>query len=347
MTAWLLREQGHTVIGLTMQVWDGAEDAEACHGRTGCYGPGELHDLAAVRRLSERLGIEHHVINLADTYRREVLAYFSAEYRAGRTPNPCVRCNRAVKFGALLDEARRQGLAFDRFATGHYARRVEAADGRIHLLRGADPAKDQSYFLARLRQPQLRAAWFPLGGYTKVAVRALARRLGWHELADKAESQDFADGGDYRGLLDADANTPGDIVTLDGRVIGRHEGLTHYTVGQRKGLRLGGLDEPLYVVRLDAAANTVVVGPRPALLGTELVAADLNWIAQAAPPAGPVSIAAQIRQRHAAAAATLTLQSDGRARVRFDAPQTAITPGQAVVFYRGDDVLGSGIIEPG
>jgi tRNA-specific 2-thiouridylase len=342
-----LVRQGYRVIGLTMQTWDGSIPLSG--GHPGCYGPGEADDLASARRQAERLGIPHHVVPLADEFKAEVLAYVRREYGAGRTPNPCVRCNRRVKFGALLDRARALGVAFERFATGHYARVVPAPlPGRCRLLRGSDPAKDQSYFLAQLTQEQLRTALFPVGDCTKAEVREIARGAGWTDLVEKPESQDFLEGAGYRALFREAPAPPGPIYDLDGRRLGEHTGIVHYTVGQRKGLGIGGAREPLYVIRIDAEANALVVGPYRALLRRRLRAADVNWILLDGPPAAPIRVQARIRQQHRPADASLWAEAEsGGARmiVEFDEPQAAITPGQAVVFYQGDDVVGGGIIE--
>lgn len=344
IAAWLLRQHGCRVIGLTMQIWDGTLPLPD-EGRSGCYGPGEARDIAAARALAGRLGIPYHVVPLAPEYARQVLDYFRTEYLAGRTPNPCVRCNRAMKFGLLLERARAMGIAFDRFATGHYARvERDAATGRWLLRKALDVAKDQTYFLSRLSQDQLAQVLFPLGGLTKPQVKSLAREIGWCDLADKDESQNFIESKDYGVLFNRDGQTAGPIIDQQGRVVGQHRGIVHYTVGQRKGLGIGGTGDPLYVVRIDACANTVVVGSHADCFGAVLTATELNWIS-APPPAGePRRVAARIRQQHHEAPATLVLPAPDKAEIRFDSPQMAITPGQTVVFYDNDLVLGSGII---
>lgn len=343
VTAYLLKRQGFTVIGLTMQIWDGSLPLPD-EGRSGCYGPGEPRDIEAAQALARRLDIPHHVIPLAPEYATEVLDYFRKEYRAGRTPNPCVRCNRTMKFGLLLDRARSMGIAFDKFATGHYARVEQNPDScRWELRRSLDPAKDQTYFLSRLSQDQLSQVLFPLGGMTKPEVKAIAREIGWADVADKQESQNFIESKDYGVLFSEREQTPGPIVDLQGKVLGQHRGIVHYTVGQRKGLGLGGTADPLYVVRLDACANTVVVGAYSELFSNKLSACDLNWIGLDSPPVEPLKIHAKIRQQHKEAAATIQAHS-GRVETIFDEPQMSITPGQIVVYYANDLVLGSGII---
>lgn len=345
VAAWLLKQHGYRVVGLTMQIWDGSLPLPD-EGRSGCYGPGEARDLEAARSLAARLDIPHHVVPLAPEYATEVLDYFRAEYLAGRTPNPCVRCNRAMKFGLLLERARAMGLSFDRFATGHYACvERDAATGRWVLRKAVDTTKDQSYFLSRLGQDQLARVLFPLGGLTKPQVKAIAREIGWPDLADKDESQNFIESKDYGVLFNRDGQSPGPIVDTQGRVLGEHRGIIHYTVGQRKGLGIGGTGDPLYVIRIEACANTIVVGTQAECFSDRLVAGDLNWISLPSAPTEPRRIAARIRQQHREAPARLEALPDGRASVIFETPQMAVTPGQTVVFYDGDRVLGSGIIE--
>jgi tRNA-specific 2-thiouridylase len=347
VVAWMLQKQGQAVLGLTMSIWDGTVPIPD-EGLSGCYGPGEARDIAAARSVAARLGIPHHVIPLAREYAAEVLDNFRAEYRAGRTPNPCVRCNRAMKFSLLLERARALGIAFDRFATGHYARvERDPETGRWLLRRAVDRAKDQTYFLSRLSQDQLARVWFPLGSLTKARVKALAREAGWADVADRPESQDFIESRNYGVLFDARDAVPGPIVDTAGRVLGRHTGIVGYTVGQRKGLGIGGTAEPLYVVRIEACANTLVVGKHGDLLATRLTVADLNWISLPGPPAAPLRVMARIRQQHREAAATLRAEMrDGSpvAEIQFDEPQMSVTPGQTAVFYDGDSVVGSGII---
>ncbi|MGD9612472.1 MAG: tRNA 2-thiouridine(34) synthase MnmA [Kiritimatiellia bacterium] len=344
VAAWLLKRDGWRVTGLTMSIWDGSVPIPDL-GISGCFGPGEARDLEAARNVAARLGIEHRVIDLAGAYKTTVLDYFRAEYLAGRTPNPCVRCNQRMKFGFLLEQARAQGVAFDKFATGHYARtRFDAASGRWQLRRGQDAGKDQSYFLSRLKQDQLAGLIFPLGELRKGEVKDLARELGWGDLAEKNESQDFIECADYGVLFRTGDARPGDFVARDGKVLGRHRGIIHYTIGQRKGLELGGGGTPWYVLEIDAARNRVVVGPRAELYSQDLVAGDLNWVGWAGPPAEPFRCEVQIRQRHKAAPATGTAAGD-RLRIRFDEPHLSVTPGQIAVCYAGDVVLASGAIE--
>ena len=345
VAAWLLKRDGWHVTGLTMSIWDGSV-AIPDLGISGCYGPGEARDLEAAKEIAARIGIEHRVIDLAGDYKNVVLDYFREEYLAGRTPNPCVRCNQRMKFGFLLEAARAQGVEFEKFATGHYARvGFDAASGRWQLRRGKDEGKDQSYFLSRLKQEQLKDLVFPLGELRKGEVKGIARGLGWSDLAEKDESQDFIECDDYSVLFRKGDAKPGDFTTREGKVLGRHRGIIHYTIGQRKGLELGGGGTPWHVLEIDAARNRVVVGPQAELQTRGLVAGDLSWVAWAGAPAAPVRCRVQIRQRHKAAAATVTAAEGGRLEAVFDEPQLSVTPGQVAVFYDGEAVLASGTIE--
>lgn len=348
ITAYLMQKAGYRVVGLTMQIWDG-RIALPDEGLSGCFGPGETRDIAAAQDLARRLGIPHHIIPLSAEYAGEILANFRDEYRSGRTPNPCVRCNRQMKFGLLLQRARRMGIAFDRFATGHYARvEQDAATGRHLLLRAADLRKDQSYFLARLEQDQLAQVMFPLGAMSKADVKALAREIGWADVANKDESQNFIESRSYNVLFDDHDSAPGPITDMDGHILGQHKGIIHYTIGQRRGLCLGGTETPCYVVRLDACTNTVVVGRHEDLYAGSLVASNVNWIALKDAPPAPQRVYAKIRQQHREAAATLSTHgtaTPSRIRLDFDEPQMAITPGQTVVCYDGDRVVCAATID--
>lgn len=342
VAAWLLVRQGHEVVGLTMQIWDGSV-ALPDEGRSGCYGPGEARDLALARDAAQRLGIRHITVPLAEAYNRCVLDPFRAAYRAGRTPNPCVVCNQRMKFGLLLDEARRQGLSFDRFATGHYARTEFDAAHNVHrLLRGVDTAKDQSYFLARLTQAQLRQVWFPLGGMIKDAVVRRAHEAGFSDVAAREESQDFIESASYAPLFEASDNRPGPIVDTAGRELGQHRGIVHYTVGQRQGMGLatGGR---LYVKELRPEINTVVMGTREEVLRPGCRVEDVNWICGTSPPAG-TCCRVLLRYHHPGVQAQLEPLPGGAWQVDFAEPQFAVAPGQAAVFYDGDEVLGGGWI---
>ncbi len=342
MTAWLALRQGYEVVGVTMQIWDGAV-ALPDEGRSGCYGPGEARDLALAREVAERLGIRHLTVPLAEAYNRCVLDPFRAAYRAGRTPNPCVICNQRMKFGLLWEETRRLGIAFDRFATGHYARTTcDDATGTCRLLRGCDPAKDQSYFLARLTQAQVRQVWFPLGGMRKHEVVQLAREAGFGDVAEREESQDFIESDSYAPLFEPADNRAGPIVNTAGQEIGRHRGIIHYTVGQRQGLGVAA-GARLYVKELCPDTHTVVMGTRDEVFVATCWVEDLNWIA-GVPPAAGYTCRVLPRYHHPGVAAQLEPRTDGRWQVSFAEPQFAVAPGQAAVFYDGDTVLGGGWI---
>jgi tRNA-uridine 2-sulfurtransferase len=344
VAAALLARQGHEVIGLSMQLYDqSGRDAAGGEVRFGtCCTIDDLHD---ARRVAARLGIPHYIVNFEREFRETVVSNFLQEYTAGRTPIPCVHCNGDLKFATLVERAEGMNAAY--VATGHYARvGRDEATGRHWLRRGVDPGKDQSYFLFTLTQPQLARALFPLGGLEKPAVRELARELDL-QVAEKPDSHEicFVPDGDHAAFIERHAEAPGGGAIRDqqGLVLGRHDGVHHFTVGQRKGLGLSS-GVKLYVVGLDAADNSVTVGPREALERHELTASGVNWIA-GGPPVGAVRIAAQVRHRHRAAIGRLEPIGADRARVVFDEPQAAIAPGQAAVFYDEDEVIGGGWID--
>jgi tRNA-specific 2-thiouridylase len=339
VAAALLAEQGHDVIGLSMQLYDqrGGEQAWG----TCCT----LDDLQDARRVASTLGFPHYIVNFERQFQETVISNFVREYASGRTPLPCAHCNSDLKFSTLLDRAR--GLGAEQVATGHYARVDRSADGRWLLKRSADPEKDQSYFLFSLTQDQLARAVFPVGFLSKPEVRAQAHRLGL-AVADKPDSQEicFVPDGDYASFVarkDPSVVREGAIVDDQGRHLGTHGGVHRFTVGQRKGLGISA-SSPLYVLKIDAEAATVTVGARDALEKPRLSASGVNWIAIDA-PRSPMRVAAQIRHRHKPGAGSVCALPGGRAEMIFDEPQPAITPGQAVVFYDGDTVAGGGWIE--
>jgi tRNA-specific 2-thiouridylase len=340
VAAALLAEAGHDVVGVSMQLYDQRE------GDTRFGSCCTLDDLYDARRTAAVLGIPHYIVNFEERFDEHVVSDFVREYVSGRTPIPCVHCNGQLKFASLLARARAFGA--DRVATGHYARvAFDEGRGRHVLRRGADPAKDQSYFLFTLDQAQLAAASFPVGGMTKEMVRDHARRLGLR-VAQKPDSQElcFVPAGDPATFVERrvpTAATSGVIVDQQGRALGRHRGVHHFTVGQRKGLGLSA-GIPLYVLAIDARRQRVTVGPRTALGRTQFTASRVNWMLWD-PPSSPRRVTAQIRFRHPEAPARVRALDASRAVVEFDEPQTAIAPGQAVVFYEGDAVAGGGWID--
>lgn len=340
VAALLLREAGHEVTGVTMRLWKPGRYKGGAEGS--CFGPGEEKGIAAAAALAEAIGVPYRVFDLNGVYEREVVDYFRATYLAGRTPNPCVRCNVVVKFGLLPRIAAAEGVVFDRFATGHYAR-IERRGGRYALLRGVDLAKDQSYFLHRLSQDQLARVLFPLGDMTKTAVRALAAARGL-VVADRPDSQDFCTGG--TDDLIGEPDRPGDIVDLSGRVLGRHRGFWRYTVGQRKGLGIGGAGEPYYVVEIEASRNRVVVGRADDAVATSLEVRDMNYVSL--DPPGPDSAARDIPCRVKVRSAGRLVAATLRGNVcTFPGGIAGVAPGQSAVFYaaEGDEVLCGGEIE--
>lgn len=347
----LLRREGHSVVGMTMQLWDQRRLPAVQTGPASghCCSLDDVHD---ARIVAQQIGIRHYVVNLEAEFERNVVEPFIANYLAGRTPIPCTLCNNHIKFARFLDMAR--GVGAERIATGHYARAGQNPEsGRWELRRGVDTAKDQTYFLFGLTQQQLALTLFPLGGFDKPAVRALAAELSI-ATATKNDSQEicFVPNDNYAAFIDAyfdeqgrtRPSAHGDIMTVDGAVLGHHSGVHHFTIGQRKGLGIAA-GEPLYVISTDAATQRVVVGRDPDLACPSLRARNINWLSIAPPPA-PIRVSVKIRNKHAAAPATLIPLEDGeRAEVQFDTPQRAATPGQAAVFYDGDLVLGGGWIE--
>lgn len=340
-TAVILKEQGYRVIGATMIIWDPSLPVpKGDHQKNACLSP-EKEDLSEVEAIAQTLGIEFLTVDCRQEYKHTVLDNFRLEYACGRTPNPCVLCNSLIKFGVLPSAAAKQGIKFDKFATGHYARvEKDEKTGTYLLKKAVDLSRDQSYFLHRLKQEQLSRVLFPLGAQTKPEIRAKARAAGL-KVADKEDSMDFYCG-DYNDLLNF-PNKPGNMVTLDGQIIGQHNGIWNYTIGKRKGLGLSGFAEPMYVVGIDAAKNQVIIGPKSALYSDTLRAGNVSWIA-GHPPAAQFDCEIKIRNLHLPANAHVTVNEDGSFTAKFAASQMSITAGQSAVLYAGDVVLGGGVI---
>ncbi|MFB3902867.1 MAG: tRNA 2-thiouridine(34) synthase MnmA [Acidobacteriota bacterium] len=351
--ALILKLQGHEVVGCSMQLWDYRRNPvrEGSHVVGSCCSTDDVYD---ARRVAERLGFPFYVLNLQEEFQKRVIQPFMGNYLAGKTPSPCILCNSFLKFDKLMNFARQVGI--ECVATGHYARIERSGSNGYQLLKGKDPAKDQSYYLFELTQQQLARTLFPVGDLKKPQVRQLAREQGL-ETAFKHESQEicFVPDRDYAGFIqrhaaevDVDlgrqaqaAARPGPILTKDGSVLGRHSGIHRFTVGQRKGLGIGH-PRPLYVLCLDLGRNAVIVGYKEDVYSRGLIAERVSWIAGTAPPS-PVRASVKIRARHPEAEATLEVRKD-HVRVLFDSPQMAVTPGQAAVFYDADRVLGGGWI---
>lgn len=349
----ILKEQGHELVGFTMQLWDQRrginvdENGDPLPSR--CC---SLDDVYDARRVAEELGFPFYVLNLERDFERDVVQPFVTSYLNGETPIPCVSCNSRLKFASLDRLA--LSLGCEKVATGHYARvEFDAVSNRYKLLRGKNEQKDQSYFLWELTQAQLSRALFPLGEMSKPEARDAARQHGLSGVSEKKESQEicFVPDGDYAGFIDRYLEVEneterlpgsGEIVDRNGRVIGKHEGIHRYTVGQRRGIGISDA-RPLYVLSVDPNLNRVTVGSSEELLSSEFTAAGVNWIALDN-PSEPVRADVRVRYRHTAAPATITPREDSRAHIIFDEPQRAITPGQATVFYRGDEVVGGGWI---
>ncbi len=346
VAAWLLREQGHDVVGLFMRHGIQAEstcriDGDSSVRKQGCC---SASDAADARRVADELAIPFYAVNFEREF-VQIVDYFVSEYVGGRTPNPCVVCNNRLKFGKLFDYADSIGAQY--VATGHYARLLPTSDADVPALRcGLDAAKDQSYVLFGIRRHLLGRMLLPIGDYRKDEIRRIAARLNLR-VAEKKDSQEicFVPDQDHARFIRQRGNTPdtsGEIVTTDGTIVGRHDGYERYTVGQRKGLGIA-FGEPRFVVRLEPDTRRVVIGTRDELARTELTAAGANWLVE--PPAAPLRCRVKIRYRSAAAAATVEPSGDDRFRVRFDEPCYGIAPGQAAVCYDGDRVLGGGWIE--
>jgi tRNA-specific 2-thiouridylase len=333
VAALLLKEQGCEVFGLTAKTWP--EGSRCCSDE----------DVRSARRVCDALGIPHYVVDLSEPFERHVVAYFEEEYLSGRTPSPCARCNRHIKFGELMQRA--LAIGADAMATGHYARTERMTGGRIRLMRSADRGKDQTYFLFDLSQEQLARSVFPVGDMAKQEVIGHARKAGL-PVHDRPESQDlcFVAEGEHAALIEKRSPgrvAPGDIRDPAGRLLGRHGGIHRFTLGQRRGLGVAAR-APLYVAALDRATATVVLGPRESLMRREAVVSGVRWTSGRV-PSGSERCEAKVRYRQDAAAAEVKPLGTDAAELRFDEPQFAITPGQIAAFYTGDELLGGGWIE--
>lgn len=350
-TALMLKEQGHEVVGATMAIWgkggvykeiqekiNALPEKKSTHGA--CFGPDEKEDIEAARKICEEIGIEFHVFDCAEQYEKIVLDNFKKEYLSGRTPNPCIWCNSLIKFDVLPHLAKENGINFDKFATGHYARIAQGENGRYLLKRGVNPKKDQSYFLYRLRQDQLANIMLPLGDFTKEEIRDIAKKHGL-EVAEKPDSQDFYEG-DYNELLQV-KDKIGNIVDTDGKVLGQHNGIWNYTIGQRKGLGIAST-EPLYVLELRKDTNEVVVGFKDKTMHNTLVATKMNWIAIENLDS-EMKCKVKIRSTQEPTDAIICPVDNGDVEVVFDIMQKSIAVGQSAVFYNDDVVIGGGIID--
>lgn len=343
--AYILKSQGHEVVGLSMQMYDNLAHAETSYG--GCC---TIDDLADARRVAWKLEIPHFTLNLEQNFHQAVIAPFVESYLNGMTPSPCVLCNTHVKFDLFHRKA--QAIGAEKIATGHYARTTRN-DGRLELRKAKDRAKDQSYFLFELSQQQLAEAIFPLGELTKPEVRAIAARAGL-PVASKKESYEICfvppkDG--YASVVEREAGLApgegaGEIADMDGKVLGHHDGYYHFTIGQRRGLQIGGTPDRTYVIDVNPVTHRVTIGPASALERSELIAERVHWIS-GEPPSAPIEVQARVRSRAADVAANVTPMSDARARVEFAQKLRAVAPGQAVVFYDGDRCLGGGWIARG
>lgn len=341
VAAYLLKEQGYDVIGVTMQIWQDEEEA-AQEENGGCCGLSAVDD---ARRVAAALEIPYYVMNFKKEFKENVIDYFVEEYQNGRTPNPCIACNRYVKWESLLQRSLSIGAEY--IATGHYARVVQLENGRYTLRRSATRAKDQTYALYNLTQEQLKRTLMPVGKYTKDEVRAIAEKINLR-IANKPDSQDicFVPDGDYAAYIEEEAGVKvpeGNFVLTDGTVLGRHKGITHYTVGQRKGLGLA-LGYPAFVLEIRPETNEVVIGTKEESMTTQLRARNLNFMA-VEDLTEPLHVFTKIRYNHKGAWCTIEKTGEDEVLCTFDEPQRAVTPGQAVVFYDGEYVLGGGTIQ--
>lgn len=341
VAAWLLKEQGYDVIGVTMQIWQD-EEPEVQEENGGCCGLSAVDD---ARRVAERLEIPYYVMNFKKEFKENVMDYFVQEYIGGKTPNPCIACNRFVKWESLLK--RSMDIGADYIATGHYARIEKLENGRFALRKSATAAKDQTYALYNLTQHQLAHTLMPVGEYTKDEIRAIAEKIGL-TVANKPDSQEicFIPDHDYAKFIEenTDCHLPeGNFVDKDGNILGRHQGITHYTVGQRKGLNLA-MGRPVFVTAIRPETNEVVIGDNEDVFSRRLTCNKLNWMAVDGLPGEGMKVTAKIRYSHKGAPCMIRMIGEDQLECVFDDPQRAATPGQAVVFYDGEYVIGGGTI---
>ena len=341
VAAYLLKKAGHEVIGATMSIWDKQNDFKNITGNSGCFSPHQEEDIKAARHICQQLGIEYYVFDCSESYRKIVLSNFKQEYLSGRTPNPCVICNSTIKFDALPQTARLNGLVFDKFVTGHYARVCfNEKVNRWQLGCGADPKKDQSYFLYRLSQEQLSQVLMPLGDYDKAQIRDIALEAGL-EVATKPDSQDFYSGS-VNDILQVPPQ-PGNFVTKEGKILGQHNGIWNFTIGQRRGMGISA-EKPLYVIGFNVEKNEVVLGFDDDSLRKSLTADHLCWLSVPRPEA-PFRCLAKVRSTQQPTEVLVTPMEDGSVKVEFENLQKALAPGQSVVFYQDGLVLVGGIID--
>lgn len=347
VAALLLKEQGHEVIGATMKIWSDekherlAPSVKTNSCKDACYGPNEKEDIEEARKIAEKIGIPFYVFDCSKEYEQIVLDNFKEEYLSGRTPNPCIRCNSLIKFDVLPFMAKKSGLEFDKFATGHYARvEFDEENNRYILKKGINPKKDQSYFLYKLRQNQLANILMPLGGYEKAQIREIAKNNGL-KVYDKPDSQDFYSG-DYNELLEVKPKV-GNIVDKTGKILGQHEGIWNYTIGQRKGIGIAH-SSPLYVIDLNKEKNEVIVGEADETFKKSLTAVELNWVSIEGLDK-EMEVTAKVRSAQSPVEVVINPINDNEVKVDFLDPQKSLTKGQSVVFYNGDTLLGGGIID--
>ncbi|NLB54161.1 MAG: tRNA 2-thiouridine(34) synthase MnmA [Lentisphaerae bacterium] len=341
IAAYLLQQQGMQVIGLTMQTWD--KNVAKGKSVSACCGPNEVETLAAAKKAADALGIQLYVVPLIDEFQMNVIEYFRAESRAGKTPNPCVVCNQKLKFGLLPNKAQSLGIEFAFFATGHYVRSVfNPETNRYRLLKGLDPNKDQSYFLFQLTQTQLRNIIFPLGEMTKNEAEKIAVEAGFDFLLERKQSMDFVENGDYSGLLEEVDEQPGKIIDTSGNILGEHKGIARYTIGQREGLGIAATSR-LYVSKIDSKTNTITLAKREEVMSLSCSVDGCTWIA-GLPPDDGMECKVKLRYRQKGVVAKIMKDDETTCRLFFREPQFAVTPGQVAVCYKDYEILGGGWI---